>query len=208
MPEDRFLQGMVHSMFCFDGAFNLDVLIFSIQCISIFRFTSHESLCTLTCPGLEGISPLLRCNVCMCLFHPQCVNFKGDLDKGFLCLVGSPFTLSTQTDRVLENSVAPNQMQQISPIRVCIISQSITNILDISQTVKCSYSSSILATLWTTSAEDKLIIFVLFFSENRLWHFMQRQFACCVKTFFLGHIKKYFKMYSEIITQLRVKIIW
>ena len=48
-----------------------------------------EALCTMNCPGLEGISPLLRCNVCMCLFHPQCVNYRGSIDNGFVCLVGT-----------------------------------------------------------------------------------------------------------------------
>ena len=27
--------------------------------------------------------------------------------------------------------------------------------------------------LWANSAEDKLLIFFLFFQENRIWHFMQ-----------------------------------
>ena len=28
-------------------------------------------------------------------------------------------------------------------------------------------------TLWANSSDSKLIIFFLFFSENRLWHFLQ-----------------------------------
>ena len=28
-------------------------------------------------------------------------------------------------------------------------------------------------TLWANSADDKLVIFFLFFPENRIWHFMQ-----------------------------------
>ena len=67
--------------------------------------------------------------------------------------------------------------------------------------------------LWAYSAEDKLMIFFLFFTENRIWHFMQivdnlheisklhwRQFAWNIKTMksFSGKSKKkYFSMSSE-----------
>ena len=43
--------------------------------------------------------------------------------------------------------------------------------------------------LWANSANDKLMIAFLFFQENRIRHFMQS-----VKSYFLGKIKKYFKM--------------
>ena len=38
-----------------------------------------------------------------------------------------------------------------------------------------SFKSFILTftTLWAFSADDKLMIFFLFFPENRIWHFMQ-----------------------------------
>ena len=41
--------------------------------------------------------------------------------------------------------------------------------------------------LWANSADDKLTQIFLFFRANRLWH---------VKVYFLGKIKKYFKMLS------------
>ncbi|KAH3859476.1 hypothetical protein DPMN_102291 [Dreissena polymorpha] len=37
------------------------------------------------CPGMEGIPPMLHCNVCMCLFHNECVNYFGQ-DSDFVCL--------------------------------------------------------------------------------------------------------------------------
>ncbi|XP_053376690.1 uncharacterized protein LOC123526360 [Mercenaria mercenaria] len=48
-------------------------------------YTGIENLCSLTCPGMEGIPPMLHCNVCMCLFHNECVNYYGQ-DDDFVCL--------------------------------------------------------------------------------------------------------------------------
>ena len=52
-------------------------------------------------------------------------------------------------------------------------------------------------TLWAFSADDKLMIFFLLFSENRIWHFMQivslHEISYPV---FLKKIRKYFKMSS------------
>ncbi|XP_013394337.1 uncharacterized protein LOC106161834 isoform X2 [Lingula anatina] len=46
-----------------------------------------QSLCSLNCPGLDGAPPSLQCGVCMCLFHPQCVNFIGSTREAlFICL--------------------------------------------------------------------------------------------------------------------------
>ena len=45
-------------------------------------------------------------------------------------------------------------------------------------------------TLWLNSADAKLVVFFLFFSENRLWHFMQTDSAWNVKVNFLGKIRK------------------
>ena len=36
-----------------------------------------------------------------------------------------------------------------------------------------SYLSLTLITFWANSADDKLVVFFLFFSENRLRHFMK-----------------------------------
>ncbi|KAK3608612.1 hypothetical protein CHS0354_042610 [Potamilus streckersoni] len=44
-----------------------------------------ESLCSLTCPGMAGFPPTLYCGVCMCLFHPECVNHT-DSSMPFICL--------------------------------------------------------------------------------------------------------------------------
>ena len=44
-----------------------------------------------------------------------------------------------------------------------------------------------------STADSKLMVFFLFFPENRIWHFMQivgRQFAWSVKSFFLGKLRK------------------
>ena len=47
-------------------------------------------------------------------------------------------------------------------------------------------------TLWANSADDKLMIFFLFFPGNRIWHFVQivsagwRQFVWNVNSCFLG----------------------
>ena len=46
-------------------------------------------------------------------------------------------------------------------------------------------------TLWATSADNKLMIFFLFFPENRIWHFMQTvSIAWNTKMWFLEIIKK------------------
>ena len=34
------------------------------------------------------------------------------------------------------------------------------------------------ATLWANSANDKMVIFFLFFPENKLWHFVQINLKC------------------------------
>ncbi|KAL4238375.1 hypothetical protein ACF0H5_003085 [Mactra antiquata] len=44
-----------------------------------------ENLCSINCPGLQGIPPMLHCNLCMCLFHQECVNYFGLIDS-FVCL--------------------------------------------------------------------------------------------------------------------------
>jgi len=50
-------------------------------------YTGVENLCSMTCPGMEGIPPHLHCNVCQCLFHNECVNYFSDSAQ-FVCLVG------------------------------------------------------------------------------------------------------------------------
>ncbi|KAL3874957.1 hypothetical protein ACJMK2_037905 [Sinanodonta woodiana] len=44
-----------------------------------------DNLCSLTCPGMAGFPPTLYCGVCMCLFHPECVNHT-DSSMPFICL--------------------------------------------------------------------------------------------------------------------------
>ena len=41
------------------------------------------------------------------------------------------------------------------------------------QNVVCRSCTLTLTMLWADSAADKLVIFFLFFLENRTWHFMQ-----------------------------------
>ncbi|KAJ8308611.1 hypothetical protein KUTeg_013485 [Tegillarca granosa] len=48
--------------------------------------SGHEALCSLNCPGQENIPPDLHCSVCLCLFHPQCVNYQIDSCNVFVCL--------------------------------------------------------------------------------------------------------------------------
>ena len=60
--------------------------------------------------------------------------------------------------------------------------------------------------LWANSADDKSMMFFLFFSENRVWHFIklsQMETICmkCQNLFSGKNKKKYFKMSSEIFTQ-------
>ena len=63
--------------------------------------------------------------------------------------------------------------------------------------------------LRANSADNKLMIFLSFFLEKRILTLhanclLRRQFAWNVKSYFLGKIKKYFKMLSvEIFTQLQ-----
>lgn len=43
-------------------------------------------LCGLECAGMEGKQPELQCKLCMCLYHPKCVGYKGSPDV-FTCPV-------------------------------------------------------------------------------------------------------------------------
>ncbi|KAL5008970.1 hypothetical protein ScPMuIL_014551 [Solemya velum] len=49
-----------------------------------------ENLCGMNCPGLEGIAPTLHCGICMCLFHPKCVNHDVLCGISFTCLRCGP----------------------------------------------------------------------------------------------------------------------
>ncbi|XP_061172726.1 uncharacterized protein LOC133182036 [Saccostrea echinata] len=44
-----------------------------------------EELCNLNCPGRNLVPPSLQCLVCLCLFHPECVNTDPDTED-FVCL--------------------------------------------------------------------------------------------------------------------------
>ena len=69
------------------------------------------------------------------------------------------------------------------------------------------YNKLTFTTPWANSADNKLMIFFLFFPEDRLYHFMQifslEDNLHEKSAYFLGKIKKkYFKMLSaEIFTQ-------
>ncbi|CAG2212856.1 unnamed protein product [Mytilus edulis] len=49
------------------------------------KLNKLETLCNLNCPGLTGQPPTLQCNVCLCMFHPKCVNLGQTVDS-FICL--------------------------------------------------------------------------------------------------------------------------
>ena len=61
--------------------------------------------------------------------------------------------------------------------------------------------------LWANSADDKLVLFFLFFPENRLWHLKQRvsledSLHEMLQPIFWWNYGKYFKMLSaETLTQ-------
>lgn len=46
---------------------------------------SLEELCNLHCPGRNMVPPSLQCIICLCLFHPECVNTNNDIED-FVCL--------------------------------------------------------------------------------------------------------------------------
>ena len=51
-------------------------------------------------------------------------------------------------------------------------------------------------TLWTNSADDKMMIVFIFFPENRIWHFMQIVSIGDINPFSGKNKKKYFTMLS------------
>ena len=54
----------------------------------VFVFSSEPKLCGLDCQGRGGSPPSLHCEVCMCLFHPECVGYDRTKRDGFTCKVG------------------------------------------------------------------------------------------------------------------------
>ena len=49
------------------------------------RDRKEPHLCGLSCKGQEGIPPSLHCEVCMCMYHPTCVNQPSGSVEGFVC---------------------------------------------------------------------------------------------------------------------------
>ncbi|XP_041352604.1 uncharacterized protein LOC121371051 [Gigantopelta aegis] len=74
---------------------------------------SSNQLCTLACPGLEGRPPTLQCASCICLFHPQCVNFQGGGE--FYCYI---------CVQIGKKSTVPTTVKYKSPALYGIASQS------------------------------------------------------------------------------------
>lgn len=73
-------------------------------------YTGVENLCSLRCPGMEGIPPMLHCNVCMCLFHNECVNYFGQ-DGDFICLRCNDTQASSSGGTAPATSVEGNVMK-------------------------------------------------------------------------------------------------
>ena len=49
---------------------------------------SKQKLCGLDCAGRVGVPPSLHCEVCMCMFHPECVGYvAAPYMGGFVCKV-------------------------------------------------------------------------------------------------------------------------
>ncbi|KAI0234685.1 hypothetical protein LSAT2_014990 [Lamellibrachia satsuma] len=43
-------------------------------------------LCGMDCPGRQGVPPSLHCEMCMCMFHPECVGYSNRTSRGgFIC---------------------------------------------------------------------------------------------------------------------------
>ena len=83
------------------------------------------------------------------------------------------------------------QSKLISPFKELYLRSSHT------ANIKVSWDHQFIATLWTYSADDKLIFFI-FFPQKILWHFLQIVSLICMKcqSLFSGKIRKYFKMSS------------
>ena len=52
-----------------------------------------ERLCGMDCPGRQGVPPSLHCEMCMCMFHPECVGYSDRAARGgFICKVSLFFS--------------------------------------------------------------------------------------------------------------------
>ena len=59
-----------------------------------------EKVCGMDCSGRLGVPPSLYCDMCMALFHPECVGFSYlGRHVGFLCQV--PYRLTAFTTSLL-----------------------------------------------------------------------------------------------------------
>ena len=47
---------------------------------------SPSALCGMSCPGLKSVPPSLHCQICMCMYHPQCVGVSLT-NVNFVCTV-------------------------------------------------------------------------------------------------------------------------
>ncbi|XP_062595488.1 uncharacterized protein LOC134256839 [Saccostrea cucullata] len=74
---------------------------------------SLEELCNLNCPGRNLVPPSLQCLVCLCLFHPECVNTDPDIED-FVCLRCVTGSAAVQKPKPKTLKLIPITMQNIN----------------------------------------------------------------------------------------------
>ena len=67
--------------------------------------SSQQKFCGMDCAGQEGKPPDLQCVVCLCLFHPACVNIISLRPTMFVCAV-SDSSSAQAIDRHTQGSCA------------------------------------------------------------------------------------------------------
>ncbi|ELU17357.1 hypothetical protein CAPTEDRAFT_219279 [Capitella teleta] len=72
-----------------------------------------KKLCNLTCPGRESLPPSLPCDVCMCMFHPECVGSSGT--ETYVCL----------------GCQKPEEKETIAPLKLIVSSSSMPTLTSI-----------------------------------------------------------------------------
>ena len=72
-----------------------------VVCLTRYRGKGDaERLCGMDCPGRQGVPPSLHCEMCMCMFHPECVGYSDRAARGgFICKVS--LLLTFMWDRCL-----------------------------------------------------------------------------------------------------------
>lgn len=65
-------------------------------------------LCGMDCPGRQGVPPSLHCEMCMCMFHPECVGYSDRSSRGgFICKACQTVSSSLQDKKGTNSSLAP-----------------------------------------------------------------------------------------------------